>query len=219
MQLIEELLNKITRGDPPSGLQTVAGGRSGPVKSNLSRDEYMARVETAKEYIRAGEILQVVLSRRIDLAYRADPFEVYRRLRRNNPSPYLYYLNMGGVALAGSSPEMLVRAEGRAIETRPIAGTRPRGSSPREDAAYASDLLSDAKERAEHVMLVDLGRNDLGRVSKPGTVKVPQFMEVEMYSHVMHLVSMVKGELAGGLDGMDALKACFPAGTVSGRPR
>ncbi|MFZ5632706.1 MAG: anthranilate synthase component I [Bacillota bacterium] len=219
VKLIEDLLAQITRGDPPSGLWPAAGNGSGIVKANMSKEEYMEKVETAKEYIRAGEILQVVLSRRIDLGFRGDPFKVYRRLRRNNPSPYLYYLDMGSVVMAGSSPEMLVRAEGGCIETRPIAGTRPRGSNSREDAVYASDLLSDAKERAEHVMLVDLGRNDLGRVSRPGTVKVPQFMEVEMYSHVMHLVSTAKGELAEGLDGMDALKACFPAGTVSGAPK
>lgn len=217
--LIDDVLNRIKKGDPPPVLAPAGGSRARVVKSNLAREEYMEGVEAAREYIRAGDILQVVLSRRIDLDFRGNPFKVYRRLRRNNPSPYLYYLDMGDVVVAGSSPEMLVRVEGGGVETRPIAGTRPRGVSRQEDRELAADLLSDVKERAEHVMLVDLGRNDVGRVSKPGRVKVPQFMEVEMYSHVMHLVSSVTGELKEGLGGMDALKACFPAGTVSGAPK
>lgn len=219
LKLIDDVLSRIKKGDSPPTLSPAGECRAMALKSSLSREEYMERVETAREYIRAGEILQAVLSRRIDLNFRGDPFKVYRRLRRNNPSPYLYYLDMGDVVVAGSSPEMLVRVEGSRIETRPIAGTRPRGADRREDGDLASDLLSDVKERAEHVMLVDLGRNDVGRVSRPGTVKVPQFMEVEMYSHVMHLVSSVTGELKEGMGGMDALKACFPAGTVSGAPK
>ncbi|MCL6609909.1 MAG: anthranilate synthase component I [Peptococcaceae bacterium] len=219
LEAIGEVLDRISGQETPPVLAHPGERRAGAVKTNLTREEFMERVEKAKEYIRAGEILQVVLSRRIDLGFRGDPFGVYRRLRRNNPSPYLYYLDMGDVVLAGSSPEMLVRVEGGLIETRPIAGTRPRGAAGPEDEALAADLLSDEKERAEHVMLVDLGRNDAGRVSRPGTVRVPQFMEVERYSHVMHLVSSVTGELAEGLDGMDALKACFPAGTVSGAPK
>lgn len=221
--LLENLLERISGESPPPGLppsgERRPGDAFGTARANLTREEYMKKVEAAKEYIRAGEILQVVLSRRIDMDFRADPFGVYRRLRRDNPSPYLYYLDLGGVVLAGSSPEMLVRVEGESLETRPIAGTRPRGRGRREDSELASGLLRDAKEKAEHVMLVDLGRNDLGRVSKPGTVKVPQLMGVEMYSHVMHLVSSVKGEIREGLSGMDVLKACFPAGTVSGAPK
>lgn len=216
---IKDVLACITNGDSPPGL--IPAGKYMPkmLATNMSRIEFIERVEKAKEYIRAGEILQVVLSRRIDQDFKGDPFNVYRRLRRNNPSPYLYYLNMGSVIMAGSSPEMLVRVEENDIETRPIAGTRPRGASQQEDMILSSDLLSDVKERAEHLMLVDLGRNDVGKVSEPGTVKVPQFMEVEMYSHVMHLVSSVRGSLKQGLSGIDALKASFPAGTVSGAPK
>lgn len=217
--LIGEVLAAISAGNTPPALASPGEPRPAGVRANLSREEFMDSVERAREYIRAGEILQVVLSRRIDVDFGGDPFGVYRRLRRNNPSPYLFFLDMGDVVMAGSSPEMLIRVEGGRVETRPIAGTRPRGFTSREDGELAADLLSDVKERAEHLMLVDLGRNDVGRVSRPGTVKVPQFMEVEMYSHVMHLVSSVTGELAGGLGGMDALKACFPAGTVSGAPK
>ncbi|KJS02987.1 MAG: anthranilate synthase [Peptococcaceae bacterium BRH_c4a] len=216
---INDVLARIREGSPPPGLAPAGKGMHRATRTNLSRSGYMDRVEAAKEYIKAGDILQVVLSRRIDIDFKGDPFRVYRRLRRNNPSPYLYYLDMGGITMAGSSPEMLVRVEGGNVETRPIAGTRPRGSGPQQDRELAAELLSDIKERAEHVMLVDLGRNDLGRVCKPGTVKVQQFMEVELYSHVMHIVSSVRGELKEGLCGSDVLKACFPAGTVSGAPK
>jgi len=216
---ISEILKQISDGPAPPGLTPPAGARGRTPRSGLSRTDFMERVKKAREYIMAGDILQVVLSRRIDLDFKGDPFRVYRRLRRNNPSPYLYYINMGDVVIAGSSPEMLVRVEDNSVETRPIAGTRPRGADRQEDMALAADLLADIKERAEHVMLVDLGRNDLGRVSRPGTVKVTQFMEVERYSHVMHLVSSVKGDLKEGVTGLDVLKACFPAGTVSGAPK
>ncbi len=216
---INEIASAIRKGGRPPLPAVPANCGAGTATPNLTRDQYIKRVEKAKEYIRAGEILQVVLSRRIDTDFRGDPFSVYRRLRRKNPSPYLYFLNLGSLALAGSSPEMLLRVEDGQVETRPIAGTRPRGSGPREDQLLAAELLSDEKERAEHVMLVDLGRNDVGKVSRPGTVKVPQFMEVEKYSHVMHLVSSVTGELSGRCTAMDALKACFPAGTVSGAPK
>ncbi|MBE3588734.1 MAG: chorismate-binding protein [Thermoanaerobacteraceae bacterium] len=187
--------------------------------SSVTREEFCSLVCRAKEYIRQGDILQVVLSQRLQVPFAGDPFQVYRRLRRINPSPYLYYLDLGDVAIAGSSPEMLVRVENGVAETRPIAGTRPRGASVEADEALAAELLADPKERAEHVMLVDLGRNDLGRVCLPGTVTVPQFMVVEKYSHVMHLVSAVRGNLAEGWAAFDALKACFPAGTVSGAPK
>ncbi|NTW04572.1 MAG: anthranilate synthase component I, partial [Peptococcaceae bacterium] len=191
--LINEILNKLSTGKMPEALKEEDKNKNNRISSNVSKDDFMAKVDKAKEYIRSGDILQVVLSRRIDQEFTGDPFSVYRRLRRNNPSPYLYFLNLGEVALAGSSPEMLIRVEDRLIETRPIAGTRSRGANSREDDLLAADLLADKKECAEHLMLVDLGRNDVGKVSKPGEVRVPQFMEVEKYSHVMHLVSSVTG--------------------------
>jgi len=189
------------------------------VTSNVSRDEFERRVRTAREYIAAGDIYQVVLSQRFETRFDADPFMAYRALRHVNPSPYMYFLRMGGRAIVGSSPEMLVRVEGRSIQTHPIAGTRPRGRTEEEDLRLAEELKRSEKERAEHVMLVDLGRNDLGRVSAYGTVKVPTYMTVERYSHVMHLVSIVEGRLSDEHDRLDALVACFPAGTVSGAPK
>jgi anthranilate synthase component 1 len=176
-------------------------------------------VETAREYIAAGDIFQVVLSQRVDVPTAVHPFTIYRALRTINPSPYMFYLDFKDHQIVGASPELLVRLEGRTVANHPIAGTRPRGATPAEDEALAHDLLADEKERAEHVMLVDLGRNDIGRVSAPGTVAVPKFMEVERYSHVMHIVSNVEGQIAEGLTGLDALRACFPAGTVSGAPK
>ncbi|HET6278655.1 MAG TPA: anthranilate synthase component I [Candidatus Polarisedimenticolia bacterium] len=194
-------------------------GRPGRWRSNVSEARYRAAVRRAKEYIRAGDILQVVLSQRFERRAAARPFDVYRALRRINPSPYMYFLDFDDVALAGASPEMLVRVEGRRTRTRPIAGTRPRGRDEREDARMATELLADPKERAEHVMLVDLGRNDLGQVGRAGSVEVTRFMDLERYSHVMHLVSEVSGVLKPGRDAFDALIACFPAGTVSGAPK
>jgi len=176
-------------------------------------------VRQAQDYIAAGDIFQVVLSRRRSVECPCDPFTVYRALRMVNPSPYMYFLKDGERAVAGASPEMLVRVEGRRTETRPIAGTRPRGATAEEDERLGQELLGDEKERAEHVMLVDLGRNDLGRVSRFRSVTVPEFMAVEHYSHVMHLVSSVTGELAEGKDALDALAATFPAGTLSGAPK
>ena len=160
-----------------------------------------------------------MLSQRFEADIDADPFTVYRALRHVNPSPYMYFLRMGGRSIVGSSPEMLVRVEGRKVQTHPIAGTRPRGKSEDEDLRLGEELKSNEKERAEHVMLVDLGRNDVGRVSTYGTVRVPTYMKLERYSHVMHLVSIVEGELASAHDRLDALVACFPAGTVSGAPK
>jgi anthranilate synthase component 1 len=189
------------------------------VDSNVSRDEFERMVRTAKEYIAAGDIYQVVLSQRFETGVEADPFTVYRALRHVNPSPYMYFLRMGGRSIVGSSPEMLVRVEGRRVETHPIAGTRPRGRSDEDDMRLAEELKRNEKERAEHVMLVDLGRNDIGRVSEYGSVRVPTFMALEKYSHVMHLVSTVEGRLAEEHDRLDALVACFPAGTVSGAPK
>ena len=173
----------------------------------------------AKDYITAGDIFQVVLSQRFETEIESDPFTVYRALRYVNPSPYMYFIRLGDVSIVGSSPEMLVRVEGRRAETHPIAGTRPRGMTAEADAKLADELRANEKERAEHVMLVDLGRNDLGRVSAYGSVQVAQYMALERYSHVMHLVSRVVGELTGEHDRLDALAACFPAGTVSGAPK
>jgi anthranilate synthase component 1 len=187
--------------------------------SSYTKDGFEAHVKRAKEYIAAGDIYQVVLSQRFETSVDADPFTVYRALRHVNPSPYMYFIRMGGLAIVGSSPEMLVRVEGRRAETHPIAGTRPRGQNDEDDLRLAEELKRNEKERAEHVMLVDLGRNDLGRVCEYGTVKVPQYMSLERYSHVMHLVSTVDGRLAEGRDHLDALVACFPAGTVSGAPK
>ena len=189
------------------------------VKSNVPRERFLEMVRTAKEYIAAGDIYQVVLSQRFEAEITADPFTVYRALRHVNPSPYMYFLRMGKVSIVGSSPEMLVRVEGGMAQTHPIAGTRPRGKTDEEDTRLAEELKRNEKERSEHVMLVDLGRNDLGRVSQFGTVRVPQFMGLEKYSHVMHLVSIVEGKLADDQDRLDALVACFPAGTVSGAPK
>jgi anthranilate synthase component 1 len=194
-------------------------GKNIEVTSNIPRDRFLEMVKTAKEYIAAGDVYQVVLSQRFEAEISADPFTVYRALRHVNPSPYMYFLRMGKVSIVGSSPEMLVRVEAGMAQTHPIAGTRPRGKSDEEDTRLAEELKRNEKERSEHVMLVDLGRNDLGRVSQFGTVRVPQFMGLEKYSHVMHLVSIVEGKLAEDQDRLDALVACFPAGTVSGAPK
>ena len=189
------------------------------IRSNQTRDTFEAGVRTIKERIAAGDIYQAVLSQRFEADVAADAFTVYRALRHVNPSPYMYFMRMGGLAIVGSSPEMLVRVEGRRVETHPIAGTRPRGGNEEDDLRLAEELKRNEKERAEHVMLVDLGRNDLGRVCEYGSVRVPQYMTLERYSHVMHLVSTVDGRLAEDRDHLDALVACFPAGTVSGAPK
>ncbi|MFH1485423.1 MAG: anthranilate synthase component I [Chloroflexota bacterium] len=194
-------------------------GQSSHASQNLSKAEFEARVEKAKEYIYNGDIIQVVLSLRLARATRATPFAIYRALRSVNPSPYMYYLNLDDCQIVGASPELLVRVEEGIVGTHPIAGTRPRGGSSSEDNALEEELRRDEKECAEHIMLVDLGRNDIGRVSEPGTVTVSQLMEVERYSHVMHLVSHVEGKLRAGLNQFDAMRACFPAGTVSGAPK
>ena len=207
-----ELERALSKTVPPSG---------GPleVTSNVTREQFEGMVKTAKEYIAAGDIYQVVLSQRFEAAIAADPFTVYRALRHVNPSPYMYFLRVGGRSIVGSSPEMLVRVEGRQVQTHPIAGTRPRGRTEEEDVRLGEELKRNEKERAEHVMLVDLGRNDIGRVAKYGTVRVPTYMTLERYSHVMHLVSIVEGRLDEAHDRLDALVACFPAGTVSGAPK
>ncbi len=189
------------------------------VTSTFTREQYEAAVRRAIEYVRAGDIIQVVPSQRLSRPLTAHPFTVYRALRAINPSPYMYLLHLDDTYVVGASPEMLVQVEDGIVRTRPIAGTRPRGANDAEDAALAADLLADEKERAEHIMLVDLGRNDVGRVCAPGTVRVSTLMEVEKYSHVMHLVSQVEGQLAPGRTAYDALRSCFPAGTVSGAPK
>ena len=187
--------------------------------SNTTPDAFRTMIEKAKEYILAGDIFQVVLSMRFRIPFRLPPFALYRSLRRTNPSPFLFYLNFGGFSLVGSSPEILVRARDGKVIVRPIAGTRPRGATPEQDQDYATDLLADPKELSEHLMLLDLGRNDVGRVAEVGTVSVTQKMIIEYYSHVMHIVSNVEGKLSPDHDAMDALMAGFPAGTVSGAPK
>ena len=190
-----------------------------PVHSSFERKRFLGAVERIREYIYAGDAFQIVLSQRFERPVNVSGFSIYRGLRAVNPSPYMYYIAFRDFEVVGSSPEPLVTVTGRRAETRPIAGTRPRGASPAEDAALAAEMLEDEKERAEHLMLVDLGRNDLGRVCKSGTVKTQEFMEVERYSHVMHMVSSVVGELNDGVGATDALRAVFPAGTVSGAPK
>ena len=191
----------------------------GEVTSNFTEAAYEAIVERAKEYIRAGDVIQVVLAQRFELPLAAPPFNVYRCLRTVNPSPYMFFLTLGDHALAGASPEVMVRVEDGEITLRPLAGTRPRGTVEREDSALAAELAADPKELAEHVMLLDLGRNDVGRVARTGTVEVTERFVIERYSHVMHLVSNVRGAMAPGADCFDAFRATFPAGTLTGAPK
>lgn len=202
-----------TKHGPPLDISIGEG------RPNTSEEQYHAMVERAKDWIFDGEIFQTVLSRRTDFAFEGEPLQMYRALRGLNPSPYLFHLDFGKVKLLGSSPEMLVRLEGEKLTTRPLAGTRPRASDPEEDEKLKLEMLLDEKERAEHLMLVDLHRNDMGRVSRFGTVKVNELMSVEKYSHVQHIVSNVESNISDDKDGFDALKACFPAGTVSGAPK
>jgi len=217
----EALVTRIGAATGPGGLGEAPhlDGSVGEIRSNQTPADYMAKVERAKEHIAAGDIFQVVPSQRFETDTTAQPFDVYRVLRLVNPSPYMFYLQFPDVAIVGSSPEPHLRVFGREATIRPIAGTRPRGNDVEEDEKLAADLIADEKERAEHVMLVDLARNDLGRVCEPGTVRVEELMQIERYSHVMHIVSSVRGELAGGMTAFDALKASFPAGTVSGAPK
>jgi anthranilate synthase component 1 len=205
--------------DRALSIKRATGGDAVTLVSNLSQETYESIVKRAKEYIAAGDIYQVVLSQRFEAEVGIDAFTVYRALRHVNPSPYMFFIRMGDRSIVGSSPEMLVRVEGRHAVTHPIAGTRPRGKTDEEDVRLAEELKRNEKERAEHVMLVDLGRNDIGRVCDYGTVRVPTYMALERYSHVMHLVSVVEGQLAEGRDRLDALVSCFPAGTVSGAPK
>ena len=187
--------------------------------SNFNQEDFKQAVRHCKEYVRAGDVIQVVLSQRFSGDLDVDPFDIYRALRTINPSPYMYYLQQGGTRVIGASPEVLVRKEGDHVEVRPIAGTRPRGADAEDDLRLERNLLADPKERAEHIMLVDLGRNDLGRVCLPGTIKVDELMVVERYSHVMHIVSNVSGQLRPDCSALDVFRAAFPAGTLSGAPK
>jgi anthranilate synthase component 1 len=222
---IGELVDRLRAPAAPAVMTGAKRKQAAEVTSNCRRDEFVAAVEKAKSYIAAGDAFQVVLSQRFQRPVSAAPFDVYRALRAVNPSPYMFYLNfpakenMRAFTIAGSSPEVMVRLENGRITLRPIAGTRPRGRTPEEDFALEKELLADAKELAEHIMLVDLGRNDVGRVAAPGSVKVDELMCIERYSHVMHIVSNVTGELAKGSDAYDVIRAAFPAGTVSGAPK
>jgi len=216
---IDAVLERLRGGAPHAALGDVGAASEVPLKAHTSHEDFVASVRAAKEHIEAGDIFQVVLSQRFSAPYAGDGLDLYRVLRAVNPSPYMFYVRTPDVTLVGSSPEPLVRVEGDHVLTRPLAGTRPRGANVVEDSHLRADLLADEKERAEHVMLVDLGRNDLGRVSVPGTVKVDELMEVENYSHVMHIVSNVTGTLRPDCDAFDALRATFPAGTVSGAPK
>jgi anthranilate synthase component 1 len=215
-----EMVRRLESMPGPPPLELLPEPESDPVfSSSMERREFEEAVEAARTYIHAGDAFQVVLSQRLGMPFAGRPFDLYRILRTLNPSPYLYFLELDGLTLVGTSPEVLVRSEDGKVTVRPIAGTRPRGRDPEEDRKFAEDLLADEKELAEHRMLVDLGRNDVGRVARFGTVRVPDLMVVERYSHVMHLVSQVEGELRGGLSAMDVFRACFPAGTVSGAPK
>jgi anthranilate synthase component 1 len=220
MSELTEMVNRLNRPVDLPRLNSENLGTFNPeLKSSMSREEYMEGVRRIKDYIAAGDAFQVVLSQRIEQRFNKDPFLFYRILRTINPSPYLFYLDFGDFQLAGSSPEVMVRRDGDDVVLKPIAGTRPRGESPVRDRELASELLNDEKERAEHVMLVDLGRNDLGRVCSFGSVEVQELMSVEYYSHVMHIVSTIRGKLLPGSSAADLLRAVFPAGTLSGAPK
>jgi len=205
--------------DAPVSLPTQVDRVARAVTANGTADEYRARVARARDLINEGDCIQIVLAQRFDVRPAPEPLALYRALRHVNPSPYMFLIDVAGAALVGASPEPFVRVEGGRVVMHPIAGTRPRGRDETEDAAMEAELRASEKERAEHVMLVDLARNDIGRVSRAGTVRVRELMRVDRFSHVMHLTSVVDGELAAGLDALDAFRACFPAGTVSGAPK
>ncbi len=216
---VMDAVRDLDRGMPGETRDLGEAQDAGDPVSNFTKDGYKQAVEKAKDYIRAGDIFQVVPAQRWTQEFRQPPFSLYRSLRRTNPSPFMFYFNFGGFQVVGASPEILVRVFGNEVTIRPIAGTRPRGATPEEDKALEADLLSDAKELAEHLMLLDLGRNDCGRVSRIGTVRPTEQFTIERYSHVMHIVSNVVGELAPGCDALDAYFAGMPAGTVSGAPK
>ncbi len=214
---IDSIINQLRAPLPPK--KSVTSAKPVQFLSNMSQSSFEDSVEKAKEYVRSGDIIQVVLSQRFSGELTADPLDIYRVLRTLNPSPYMFFLRLDDTVIAGASPEVMVRKEGDRVELRPIAGTRPRGATPEDDSRLADELLADPKELAEHVMLVDLGRNDLGRVCTTGSVKVSELMLVERYSHVMHIVSNVQGQLSAERDAFDLVRATFPAGTLSGAPK
>ncbi len=217
MARLDDMEERLGGDPPPPAPRGVDGAKWA---SNVTRGQFHAMVDAAREHILGGDAYQVVVSQRFQKPLAAAPFDVYRCLRAINPSPYMYFIALGGDRhVVGTSPEKLVQVEGDRVETRPLAGTRRRGTDPVDDARLEKELLSDLKERAEHVMLVDLGRNDVGRVARPGSVNVDRLMEVERYSHVMHISSTVSGRLREGKTSLDALRAAFPAGTVSGAPK
>ena len=218
-QRLEEAVAALEAPAPPSAEVPANLPTGVPVESNMTKAEYFDVVARAKEYIAAGDVFQVVPSQRFRRPFALPPFSLYRALRRLNPSPYLYYLSLPGFQIVGSSPEVLVRLRDNKVTIRPIAGTRWRGKTPEEDKALGEELLNDPKERAEHLMLIDLGRNDIGRIAKTGAVKVTDSFFIERYSHVMHIVSNVEGEIRDGLDAVDALAAGLPAGTLTGAPK
>ena len=221
VEKIDDLVDRLNQPLPPNQptVDATRHRKSYAPSSNFSQEDFEKNVLKIKQYITAGEAIQVVLSQRLAQSTESAPFEIYRALRTINPSPYMFFLDFKDFYIIGASPEILVRVEDGTVTTRPLAGTRPRGKTPVEDTKLEQELRSDEKERAEHIMLVDLGRNDIGRVSEPGTVEVSELMDVERYSHVMHLVTHVQGRLKHDLSAVDALRACFPAGTVSGAPK
>jgi anthranilate synthase component 1 len=224
-QRIDQVLERLRGAQPLNAADAFLADvppkmpRAPIAQSNMTRDRYETMVRTAKEYIAAGDVFQVVLAQRFSVPTSASALAIYRALRMVNPSPYMYLLDFGDYQIVGSSPELLVLVDGDQVSTHPIAGSRPRGATSEEDKRLEEELLANEKERAEHVMLVDLGRNDVGRVCRPGTVRVDDLMSVERYSHIMHIVSNVVGELRSDYRPIDALRACFPAGTVSGAPK
>jgi anthranilate synthase component 1 len=215
---IDAMVELLQEPAVPAG-SSIPAASSADFSSNMTPEAFRDSVERAKEYIRAGDIIQVVLSHRLTSEIHPDPVDLYRALRFTNPSPYLFFLKLGDTVLIGSSPEVMVRLEEGIVELKPIAGTRPRGATEQDDRRLADELLEDPKERAEHVMLVDLGRNDLGRIARTGSVQITQLMVIERYSHVMHIVSSLQAQLEEGLDAFDVLKAVFPAGTLTGAPK
>jgi anthranilate synthase component 1 len=217
---LDELSQRLRQAGTGYGeIPDLPSARPEEFRLGFNRDDFIAAVEKSKEYILSGDIFQVVLSQRMSIPFSARPLDVYRALRVLNPSPYMFFIDLGDTQVVGSSPEVLVRVQHRTVTLRPIAGTRPRGANPTEDKRLEEELLADPKERAEHLMLIDLGRNDVGRVAKTGTVKVTDQMVIEKYSHVMHIVSQVEGQLADGLTAVDAIRSAFPAGTLSGAPK
>ncbi len=217
MERIDSVVEKLRKGTITTVVQEVK--YKNDIRSNFSREDFLKAVSRVKEYIMAGDVVQTVISQRFQTDLDVLPLDIYRALRIVNPSPYMFFLRLNGIELVGSSPEILVRVEGRRVDVRPIAGTRPRGSDDEEDRQLEEGLLKDSKERAEHIMLVDLGRNDVGKVAETGSVNVNEFMVIERYSHVMHIASNVQGVRKEGKDSLDALSACFPAGTLTGAPK